>query len=74
MANHDITKRIEEYALSGGWTKEKTNGGHIRFRHPVAGFVITAATPSDKRAYQNQLSRIRRAEREHGIVRVRKGS
>lgn len=49
---------------AAGWQAERTRGGHLRLRHPDAGWpVILAATPSDRRGLRNTLSEMRRALR-----------
>ena len=53
-------------AVALGWTVEVTKGDHLRWTPPGGGdFVITCATPSDRRAVLNDRAILRR----HGLPR-----
>lgn len=56
-----------------GWYAEKTNGGHIRLRHPdVSQVVHIASTPSDHRAMKNIDALLKRTLRNCAGVDVAK--
>jgi predicted RNA binding protein YcfA (HicA-like mRNA interferase family) len=46
-----------------GWDITLTRGGHLRWRSPKGGLVISPSTPSDHRSLRNLRSDLRRAER-----------
>jgi len=54
-------KDFERAALSQGWDVAKTGGSHIRFKAPTGRVIYMASTPSDRRAYYNSRSILRRA-------------
>jgi predicted RNA binding protein YcfA (HicA-like mRNA interferase family) len=65
------SKEIQELiklAETQGWRVEKSNGGHYKWMSPTGKMVITSATPSDKRAFANIQSDLRR----YGLVLVKK--
>lgn len=63
-SNNDVRDLIS-YAEDLGFKAERTNGGHIRFLHPlVAKPVFTSSTPSDWRSVENTASQLRRALRQ----------
>lgn len=47
-----------------GWTAEKTESNHIRWKHPKGALVFSASTPSDHRAWRNTIGELRRATRD----------
>lgn len=53
----EVVREVE----SEGWTLEMTGGNHVKWLHPSGAFVYGASTPSDRRAWANHLSRLRRA-------------
>jgi hypothetical protein len=55
---------LAQRARAQGWHVCACSGGHIRWSSPAGGFVISSATPSDRRAPRN----LRRALRRHGLV------
>jgi hypothetical protein len=55
---------LAQRARTQGWHVCACSGGHIRWSSPAGGFVISSATPSDRRAPRN----LRRALRRHGLV------
>jgi predicted RNA binding protein YcfA (HicA-like mRNA interferase family) len=55
-------KKVIEEMHAEGWTIEATGGGHVKWRHPSGALVYSAATPSDRRAWNNHLSQMRRAK------------
>lgn len=55
---HEVVKQAEE----AGWTTAKTRKNHWRFNPPGGGPpVFTSGTPGDFRAFQNFLTKLRRA-------------
>ena len=53
-----------------GWTAELTNGGHVRLQHELGGrAIVTASTPSDRRALLNTRALLRREMRQLGDPR-----
>lgn len=55
---YDVVKQAEE----AGWTTEKTSKNHWKFNPPGGGRpVFTSGTPGDFRAFQNFLTKMRRA-------------
>ena len=58
------TKRDLQVFLYGmerqGWNISRTNGGHIKIKHPDYGFVICSSTASDGRSLDNLRRDIRR--------------
>jgi hypothetical protein len=66
MAGQDsLFFEVVEQAKKAGWTAEKTNKNHWRFNPPpgINGNrpVFTSGTPGDFRAFQNFLTKMRRA-------------
>lgn len=59
-----------EWAERRGWQAERTNGNHIRLRHPKIedATVIMSSTPSDFRSLKNMMAQCKRYERDAGIV------
>lgn len=43
-----------------GWTVDATRSGHLRWRSPSGGIVITAGTPGGGRAVNNARAQLRR--------------
>lgn len=55
----ELTK-IERRVVTQGWTWRFTNGGHVLWLGPLGQRIISASTTSDRRAYKNLTSRLRR--------------
>jgi len=66
LQRHPVVKAARER----GWLARHSKGGHIQLAHPeIPGEKITiASTPSDYRATHNEIARVRRFERMHGIA------
>lgn len=47
-------------AVAQGFTVSTTRGGHIKIMSPQGGLYFAAATPSDRRAFANLRSGLRR--------------
>jgi predicted RNA binding protein YcfA (HicA-like mRNA interferase family) len=65
------SKEIQELikvAEDQGWRVERSNGGHFKWLAPNGKMVITSATPSDKRAFANIQTDLRR----YGLIIVKK--
>jgi predicted RNA binding protein YcfA (HicA-like mRNA interferase family) len=54
-------KQIVQMYEQWGWSVEKTNGGHLRFKGPKGELVFSGSTPSDWRAIANLKAQLRRA-------------
>lgn len=57
----DIANRVIDYAAQLGFTATMSKGGHLRFTRPDTRTVFFSSSPGDHRAYQNALSKLRRA-------------
>ena len=58
-----VPRAVLEEMDHEGWTLEYTGSGHIRWQHPSGAFAFSASTPSDHRAWKNQLAKLRRLAR-----------
>jgi hypothetical protein len=56
----DLKALVRLYA-EWGWTIEKTNGGHLRFKGPKGELVFSGSTPSDWRSLANLRASLKRA-------------
>ena len=61
--NKELAK-LKAEAEAQGWRIEVRKAGHLTWYSPAGGFVITSATPSDRRAIMN----IRRDLRRYGLT------
>lgn len=69
MNSKDL-KELIKTAEEQGWKVERGNNGHYKWLSPTGGMVITSSTPSDKRAFANIQSDLRR----YGLVLVKKNA
>jgi hypothetical protein len=60
---NDIVSRVIAFAKSLGFSAERTKSGHIKFIRPGTPSVFFSGTPSDHRAYQNGIAKLRRVDR-----------
>jgi len=58
----DDAKALRKALVAQGWSVEQTKNGHYRAipPDPDMDIVIMAGTPSDRRALQNDIARLRR--------------
>lgn len=63
MNKRELKRLLGRDRLKAGWQIEPTRKGHWRLTSPGGHAVITGGSDSDRRAQQNFLARIRRAER-----------
>lgn len=58
---HEVVRigALYGFELAGG-----TGSGHLKLVHPVAGMVVTSATPSDVRTLRNLARDLKRRLRE----------
>lgn len=57
-------RNIIRLAIKRGYTVEVRNNGHYKFTAPSGKFFFTSSTPSDRRALDNILADMKRAEKE----------
>lgn len=57
----EIASRVIDYAAQLGFSASMSKSGHLRFTRPDTRTVFFSCTPGDHRAYQNALSKLRRA-------------
>jgi hypothetical protein len=62
-----MTTDLIKLAAELGYTASPTAGGHIRFVHECGAMVHAASTPSDRRAWANARSDLRRELRIRGV-------
>lgn len=63
FVRNESAKRVIAYAESLGFSAERTRGSHIKFTRPDVPAVFFSGTPSDHRACQNGMAKLRRADR-----------
>jgi hypothetical protein len=51
-------------AIKRGYNVEMRHNGHYKFTAPTGKFFFTSSTPSDRRALDNILSDMKRAEKD----------
>ena len=65
MSGHRRAREIARALEAGGWTVERSRGGHLIATHPdAAGRVVFGSTPSDGRVAMNVRAAARRALRQ----------
>jgi len=57
-------RKLISLAIKRGYNVELRNGGHYKFTAPTGRFFFTSATPSDRRALDNILADMKRAEKQ----------
>lgn len=58
----DSGKKVLDWALSHGWSAERTKGDHVKFTHPqIPHPFYDALTAGDYRGALNSRARMRRA-------------
>ena len=62
--------QLMDTAKSQGWSIELAKGGHFKWVSPSGAVVFTSCTPSDKRAFKNIQSDLRR----YGLDIVKKNA
>jgi len=64
FGKHKDFARLVKIATTAGWKVDKRKAGHVCFETPDGRKVFTSSTPSDKRAFLNLRSELRR----HGLT------
>lgn len=60
MAARKDFQRVIREAQRQGWSVERTNGGHVRFRNPAGQSYFTGSSPSDFRAVRKLVADLRK--------------
>ena len=67
------TQAFLNWATDRGWRVERLKrGNHLKLTREGCQSVFCSSTPSDRRAFLNSKSDIRRAEQEAGITDTRR--
>jgi hypothetical protein len=57
-------RSVIRLAIKRGYNVELRNNGHYKFTAPTGRFFFTSSTPSDRRALDNIMSDMKRAEKD----------
>ena len=57
-------RSVIRLAIKRGYHVEMRNNGHYKFTAPTGRFFFTSSTPSDRRALDNILADMKRAEKD----------
>lgn len=60
MSSAAWRREVDELAAEYGCTVERTDGNHLRLKHPSGWFVICSSSPSDPMALRYLRSDLRR--------------
>ena len=55
-------RNLIRLAIKRGYNVEMRNNGHYKFTAPTGKFFFTSSTPSDRRALDNIMADMKRAE------------
>ena len=57
-------RKLISLAIKKGYNVELRHNGHYKFTAPTGKFFFTSSTPSDRRALNNILADMKRAEKQ----------